>query len=240
MDTHDPASEYLRISERYRQMSDEELLVLAPQGSELTPLAQQALASELRSRGLKIQLESVGQSRPSQFRRPQFRPPPASVEHESPNRDSEGAGSGPVSAYEEERKLVDLCTVWSMRDALKVQNILDVAGIPFFMGKEKATDVDLVTSTFAEGVVVQIMKIGQPWARQAMLHYVPEDDRTPTDEEDPGDLTVRCPKCHSEEIVFEGGTDTLIVAGDDSAQKFQWTCDSCGHQWEDDGIAQET
>jgi DNA-directed RNA polymerase subunit M/transcription elongation factor TFIIS len=239
MDTHDPAGEYLRISERYRQMSDEELLVLAPQSSELTPLAQQALASEVRSRGLKIEVQNAGQSRPSQFRRPQFRPPPTAIEPESSTVDSDGSASLAASPYDEERKLVDLCTVWSVRDALKVQNILDAAGIPFFMGTEKAAGVDLVTSNFAEGVVVQVMKIGRPWARQAMQHYRPEDEATPEVEEKQGDLTVRCPKCHSEEIVFEGGTDTLIVAGDDSAQKFQWMCDSCGHQWEDDGIAEQ-
>ena len=239
MDTHDPAVEYLCISERYRQMSDEELLVLAPQSSELTPMAQQALANEVRSRGLKIEVQNAGQSRPSQFRRPQFRPPPT-IEPESSTVDSDGSDSLAASPYDEDRKLVDLCTLWSVRDALKVQNILDAAGIPFFMGTEKAAGADLVTSNFANGVVVQIMQIGRPWARQAMQHYQPEDDRTPKVEQDPGDLTVRCPKCLSEEGVFEGGTDTLIVAGDDSSQKFRWTCDSCGHQWEDEGIAQET
>ena len=49
MDTFDPAGvEFLRISERYRQMSDEGVLVLMPQSSELTPFAQQALANEVR------------------------------------------------------------------------------------------------------------------------------------------------------------------------------------------------
>ena len=68
---------------------------------------------------------------------------------------------------------MDLCTVWSVRDALKVQNILDVAGIPFFMGAEKATGVDEVTSNFAEGVVVRIMQIGIPWSRSPMSQARP-------------------------------------------------------------------
>jgi DNA-directed RNA polymerase subunit M/transcription elongation factor TFIIS len=241
MDTRDPAGEYLRISERYRQMSDEELLVLAPQSSELTPLAQQALASELRSRGLKIEVQNAGPSRPSQFRRPQFRPPPTAIEHESATVDSDGSDSLAASPYDEDRKLVDLCTVWSLRDGLKVQNILDAAGIPFFMGTEKAAGVDLVTSNFADGVIVQIMKIGLPWAGPAMRHYEPQDDPAPKiDPKELGDVAVRCPKCNCEEVVFLGGTDTPIVAADDSTQKFQWTCDSCGYQWEDEGIAQET
>jgi hypothetical protein len=42
MDAFDPAGEFLRITERYRQMSDEELLVLVPQRSELTDVAHSA------------------------------------------------------------------------------------------------------------------------------------------------------------------------------------------------------
>src|SRR5271156_3726301 len=116
-----------------------------------------------------------------------------------------------------------------MRDALKVQTSLDGVGIPFFMGKEKATGADGVTSNFSSGVGVLIMQIGMPWARAAMQHYEPEDDPNPKEIEEPGEITVRCPKCHSAEVVFEGGTSTLIVATDDSSQKYKWTCDSCGH-----------
>jgi hypothetical protein len=150
MDTLDPAGEFLRISERYRQMSDSELLVLIPQSSELTPFAQQALANEVRQRGLKaeVEVEDKRLSAPSQFK-----PPPAFLEHESPKfRDSAGddlpdsdPSNDPDSSYDEDRKLVELCTVWSVRDALQVQTILDGLGIPFFMGPEKATGVDGVT-----------------------------------------------------------------------------------------------
>ena len=40
------------------------------------------------------------------------------------------------------------------------------------------------------------------------------------------------------EVIFEGQTSS-VVATDDSSQKYQWTCDTCGHQWEDDGIVRE-
>ena len=53
------------------------------------------------------------------------------------------------------------------------------------------------------------------------------------------ELVVRCPKCHSAEVVFEGGTATPVVAGDDSSQKYRWGCESCGGRWEDDGVAEE-
>ena len=141
--------------------------------------------------------------------------------------------------YAEDRKLVELCTVWSVRDALNVQAILDASGIPFFLGPEKATGVDAVTSNFAKGVAVQIMQIGLPWAGRAMVYYEPADDPVPKETEELDELVLRCPKCDSAEIVFEGGTSTLVVATDDSSQKYKWTCDSCGHQWEDDGVAKE-
>jgi hypothetical protein len=39
---------------------------------------------------------------------------------------------------------VEICTVWSLSDGLQLQTLLDRAGIPFFMGPEKATGVEAV------------------------------------------------------------------------------------------------
>lgn len=246
MDRFDPAGEYLRIAERYRQMKDEELLVLMPQISELTPSAQQALASEFRSRGLKPEAETGDEEAAAA---PAVKLRPAYYDHESPkfpdSTESELA-EGEVAeeeseeegdAYEEERKLVELTPVWSARDALKVQEILVPAGIPFFIGPEKATSVDQVTSDFSQGVSVKIMKIGMPWAIPLMQHYEPEDDLRPEPEE-AQEIPVRCPVCHSTEVVFEGLSDEKATA-EDAPEKFKWTCDSCGNRWEDDGTVKE-
>lgn len=217
-------------------MSDDELLVLLPQSSELTPFAQQALASEARSRGLKVEVEDKKPPAPSPFK-----PPPTFFEHESPKLRESSDDDFPdaETSYDEDRKLVELCTVWSVRDALKVQTILDAAGIPFFMGKEKATGVDGATSNFTDGVSVQIMRIGLAWAAPGMVNYTPEDEPGAKESEESEETTIRCPRCHSAEVVFEGGTSTLIVTADDSSQKYRWTCDSCGHRWEDDGITKK-
>ncbi len=226
------------MAERYRRMSDEELLVLLPQSAELTPFAQEALANEVRSRGLKAEAADGEKSGPSPS---EFTPPPAFFEHESPKlRNSAGHDFPDAdSSYDEDRKLVDLCTVWSVRDALQLQTILDEAGIPFFMGKEKATGVDAVTSNFSSGVGVQIMQIGLPWAGPAMRHYEPEDDPTPKVDEELDEVSVRCPKCHSTEVVFVGRTSELTDAEDESSQQFEWCCGSCGHHWVDDGVEKE-
>ena len=213
MNPLDPAGEWLRISEHYRHLSDSELLVLARQRSELTDFAQQSLAQELNQRRLKVEAEV-----------PNEESPPVPPIPETPSD----------SSYDEDRRLVRLCTVWSLPDALQVQTLLDRAGIPFFMGPEKATGVDAVTSNFVNGVDVQIMNIGLPWARQAMQNYVPANEPPEKPEEGASETPVRCPKCHSAEVVFERlVTDPATVA---IAPIYNWTCDSCGHRWEDDGI----
>ena len=208
----DPAGELLRISEHYRQMTDGEVLAIARESSELTPIAQDALADEIRQRKLRVQ--------------PEESPAPESSEPTEP------------SVYDEDRELVELCTVWSVPDALQVQTLLDRGGIPFFMGSEKATGVDAVTSDFAKGVSVQVMRIGLAWAALQMKDYEPANDpdakETDISEVDP----VRCPRCHSTEVVFEDLVAEPATTADKSP-RYKWTCDSCGHHWEDDGIVKE-
>jgi DNA-directed RNA polymerase subunit M/transcription elongation factor TFIIS len=207
----DPVEEWRHLSERYRQMSDDELLALAWQNSELTDVAQQALAQEISQRRLKLP--------------PGETPAPPEPEPQ------------PDSAYAEDRELVEISTVWSLSDALQLQTLLDRAGIPFFMGPEKAASVGAVTSNLVNGVSVQIMRIGLPWAHQALRDYTPTNEPGPRQEEEHGDLPVCCPKCHSTEVIFERLITEPTTATDDSPPKFEWACDSCGHEWEDDGTA---
>jgi len=209
----DRAAEYLRVRDHYRELTDGELLILARQPSDLTDVAQHALASELSSRSLKPEAE-----KPAVATRPE---PPIEIQDPTdPN-------------YDEDKRLVTICTVWSLADALHLQNLLDTAGIPFYIGPEKATAVDAVISNFADGLNFQIMSIGVPWARQAMRSYIPADDRAQEPEEELDQASVRCPKCHSCEVVL---AETELVRDGALPQRFKWTCDECGSHWEDDGI----
>jgi hypothetical protein len=209
----DRASEYLRVREHYRGLTDGELLALAGQSLELTDVAQQALASELSSRGLKPEADE-----PPAPSRPQ---PPVDIRDPAdPN-------------YDEDKLLVTIRTVWSLADALQLQNLLDTAGIPFYIGPEKAAGVESVTSNFADGLDFKIMSIGMPWARLAMKNYAPADDRAQEPEEELDEESVRCPKCRSCEVVLE---ETEPVQEGTSPQRFKWTCDECGFHWEDDGV----
>ena len=187
-------------------MSDGELLILARQKSQLTDLAQQALQQEISRRGLNLTDNILVKAK--------AQPPPNPV-------------------YDEDRKLVEIATVWSLSDALQLQWLLDRAGIPFFMGDEKATGVDAVTSDFGQGVSVKVMSIAMTWVPPVLQAYEPKDDRTPKAEE-MGEAPVRCPKCRSEEVVFEQMVPDM--AGREGASKYEWTCDTCGYEWVDDGI----
>jgi len=132
--------------------------------------------------------------------------------------------------YAEDRQLVQIATVWSLPDALKLQALLDQAEIPFFMGEGKATRAEAVTADFGKGVPVEVMQVGLPWAQQVIQNYEPADEPA-TDENQPDeDVAVHCPKCHSENVIFE---HLGPAAGD---QKFVWTCAACGNQWEDEGV----
>jgi hypothetical protein len=218
MDNVDPAVEWRKLSERYHQMSDEELVALARQSSELTEIAQQALAHEVSSRRLSIA-------------------PPAKPAPSIPQADAD-------SPYAEDRELVEICTVWSREDALRLQTVLDGAGIPFYVGSEMATGAEGVTSDFTKGLSVRVMRIGRPWANLALKSYFPvAEPKSETEEEVLEDLPVRCPKCHSPEVVFgefiDGEPEDVQAEPQGSSSKFDWTCDACGYQWEDDGIVKD-
>ena len=212
----DHAGEWLRLSEHYRQMTDGELLKIARDREQLTEIAQQMLSVELSVRRLKVETEPV---RSELFPGRSVRPTLNDAGSEDP--------------YARDRELVEILKVWSLRDALQVQRMLDLASVPFYMGDEKATGIEAVTSNFATGVTVKIMRIGLPWARQALEHYDPKDvlesEKWHWDEE----VDVRCPSCKSQEVTFE----ELVPSADTASQRYKWTCSHCGHKWEDDGVA---
>jgi len=213
MDTVDPAAEWWRLAEHYRQLTDGEIVDLAHKRAELTAVAQQCLSDEVAVRRLKIEPVEAEEAPPALV------PEPAD------------------SPYAEERSLVTLCTVWSMRDALQIQTLLERAGIPFYMGEDRATSVDGVTSNFAEGVGVAIMNVGVPLARGLLQDYFPKDVPESERNDELPDVFIRCPKCNSEEVVFEHMQDEDPATHQRIVQKYEWKCDSCGYEWEDDGVA---
>jgi hypothetical protein len=210
MHLFDAASEWLRLTEHYRRMTHEELLQLARDTSELTEAAQQALAAEMSVRGLTLPVEKR-------------------VVKVIPKTD-------PDSPYAKDRELVVVKTVWSLQDALQLQTLLDRAGIPFYMGEEMATGVDEVTSDFTKGVTVKIMNIGISWARPALENYEPLDEPAEPTLEDWEEITVPCPRCRSTEVILDPRSREPEEILEEPSSEYEWTCESCGHHWKDDGV----
>jgi DNA-directed RNA polymerase subunit M/transcription elongation factor TFIIS len=205
----DAAGEFLRLSQHYRDMSDPELRMLAQQKSQLTEIAQQVLAQEISRRGLNLAENIIVDNEPETSLDP---------------------------AYDEDRQLILIATVWSRHDALQVQWLLDRAGIPFYLGEEKATGVDAVASPFEQGVSVQVVRAELPWVRDVMKVYEAKD--APADQKEGiSEARMRCPKCHSDDVVFQ-----RLVRDPDREEgllKYRWTCDACDHQWTDDGFLEQ-
>lgn len=209
MRSTEPALEWLRLAEHYHRMTDEELLELSSKSSDLTDIARQVLASEMSHRGLNPVAEKP------------FSPTPVAAD----------------AAYDADRELVELSTVWSLRDALELQTLLDRAGIPFFLGPEKATRVD-AASSFTSGVGVAVMRVGLPRAQWAIERFKPRDLPDPRQPEEVP-FEMRCPRCHSADVIFEDLVAETGDEGENSVRKYAWSCDECQHKWQDEGVLGE-
>lgn len=209
----DRVEEWRQVTEHYRSLTDDELVAIARQRSELTDVAQQAMDAEILHRKLEIPPEL-----PDDEPKVPVLPEPE-----------------PDSPYEPERQLAEIETVYSLRDALQLQRLLEADGIPCYLGDEEATDANAVRSNFANGVSVKIMRIGIPYATRARRMFQPQDDsRTKERDEDVEADPLLCPKCKSDQVFLDEAEPD--PANPEKAATFQWTCDACGHRWEDDGI----
>jgi hypothetical protein len=217
MTTIDPAAEYRRLKEVYGRMNDEELASVADEAYELTVVAKQVLAGEIASRGLDIHLNEF----------------PPETERRSPASGfvSEEPGFDPAN--------LDLTVVrrmWGFQEAETAKGILTEAGIPSYFGNdnlESASDV----RDFDAGVDLKVCSDDAARAMHALVNNWPGSPEI-ADQREAGEHTeyaIRCPRCKSIEVIFlqREGAQTENSAFND---RYQWTCDHCGHEWEDDGM----
>jgi DNA-directed RNA polymerase subunit M/transcription elongation factor TFIIS len=214
MSTLDPAAEWRRLEELYRDKSDDELEVIAGDAYELTDIARQILEREIRSRGLQV---SLGQA-------------PASLEPE-PESNEDGEEFDPA-----EFDLVATQRVWDREEARKIKQIYDDAGIPSYFGPDLVEDVDQYKGNYEQGVEFRVREIDHQRSMAAIADAFHDETGEPGDEPE---SVCRCPKCRSTEIVFEE-LEKESPDQPDYLSKFRWSCDACGHQWIDDGIEKES
>jgi DNA-directed RNA polymerase subunit RPC12/RpoP len=116
----------------------------------------------------------------------------------------------------EDEDLVIFTLPPSAKDAWSTMKTLAAAGIPSFLSLEvRADDVKR--------------------AHAALEHATDEEVKEANP--DNKDYAILCPQCHSAKVVLKGRTSTMEVSP--LGVKFQWSCDTCGHQWVDNGWVQE-
>jgi DNA-directed RNA polymerase subunit M/transcription elongation factor TFIIS len=213
MNDIDIQKEWSNLVEAYAEMSDEELCSLAEKAYELTDLAKQALTAQLSARKIDANLvEHTPLSDPS--------------EDEELERDFDP----------NDLDLVSIARVWDADEAARVMTPLRDAGIPAYLGPDNLEKVSDFRSSFEAGVDIKVRRIDEQRALRVPSRTSPQPEGEP--EEKP--CVVLCPACKSDEVVFEELMAAASASDSTSAQKFHWRCDSCGHEWEDDGIEECT
>jgi DNA-directed RNA polymerase subunit M/transcription elongation factor TFIIS len=122
--------------------------------------------------------------------------------------------------------------VWDLSEASQVKGVLDDAGIPCYFGPDNIDSVEASKSMFENGVEVKVRSIDNQRALHALSQSLPPErggDR---------EYVAVCPKCHSNEIVFQS-RDAAQDVNSAFNESFNWSCDSCGHRWKDDGIEEQ-
>jgi hypothetical protein len=120
-----------------------------------------------------------------------------------------------------------------MPEALLSKSVLESAGIECYLGDEGVIRMDWLWSNAVGGLKL--------WVRQEDAESASEllDQGTTGDfaVEGVGEFKqVRCPKCQSLEVSFEGINKRAAYAGilvglPATFELNRWTCNSCGHQW---------
>ncbi len=255
MEDINQAEEYRRLEELYARMSDGEIEALSGQIEDFTDIARQVLRAEVAKRGLgpagqdasKDSIEAARQAlRAAKAQRDleaqDGRPPEDTA---NPAEGEVGAdllnpGVGDPLREGFDPTAYDLVRIWYVDDpnqARQVMGLLDSAGVKAYLGPEDAGSVDDYKGSYEAGVEIKVMKFQARFALDGLRRFASPE--TQQDSPEDADYAVCCPKCNSQDVIFQG-LDTQPGQGSAPDAKYTWTCDACGHQWKDDGIEQRT
>ncbi len=233
----DPIFEWQRLTEHYREMNDDELRNLAADFADLTQTAQQALRSEMRSRGLSDpETVSNAPELPRTSTEAREAPPrdfapedsdsiferaaaalgvdPGAPElvPDTPNSDDEEAGP-----HEYTWKTV-LCECDTPEEAWQLSEALKQVGIQSWIDGPRPrsgyTSFDLPNPR----VLVAADQLDR--ARAIAARPIPPEIVEESETKVPQFTPPSCPKC--------GATDP-VLEGVDPANA--WRCEQCGEQW---------
>ena len=222
----DPVQEWQRLTAEYRQKSPEELLELARDYADLTQPAQQALRSEMRSRGLGDPENPKSVAALRLAPREPLDAPLALINDRDPMEIASGAFGAlapqPVPDTPDTGDEVDgpheytwktpLCDCETNEEAQQLTGVLRQAGIDSWIQQAREFGRRDARVLVAADQLDQARAI----AAQTNPQEIVEEEK----EEVPEFVEPKCPKCGSEDVVLEG------VDPENT-----WRCEQCDEQW---------
>jgi hypothetical protein len=200
----DPVKESQRLADIYGSMEDSELAEIAADAASLTEIARKILNAELVRRGMQPLPENSPDSLPVENERPL--PEPVMI-----------------------RRYRDL------PEASIAQSMLDSAGIESFLADDNLVRLDWFISNLVGGVKIFVRQEDAEAATKLLDQGVPEkfELENLAEYQQP-----RCPNCQSLDVSFDGlykpaTYAALFVGLPIPIKKKGWSCNSCGHRWEE-------
>jgi hypothetical protein len=201
-----------QLAKHYASLLDGELLKLSRQASELLPEAQQALASELRKRGLD----------------------PSEAESDAPV----SLPPVPVEYAEAEIDPDEQAIIRRFRDfpeAMVAKSVLDSVGIERFLADENMIRMNWLLSNLFGGLKLKVRQEDVNAALDVLDQPIPAS----FDVDGIGSYQQpSCPKCSSLDIAFEKFDKrwwgvAVFVNFPVLIPRNRWYCWACGHSWKD-------
>lgn len=236
----DPILEWRRLSEHYRQMGDEELRELAADFTDLTETAQQALRSEMHSRGLG-EAEDVNRApegwRPTTMRTASMTPLESNSIYTNaagvlgarqpelvPDADDTETEKSEPHEYTWK---TPLCECDGREEAMQLQKVLSVAGIECWFSLDGQTTSFMPASAqwFGVGGIQVLVAADQlEQAREIAARPIPQEIIEDLKAEVPDYEAPKCPRCRAEDPILEA-----------AEPENRWRCEQCGEEWVDSG-----
>jgi hypothetical protein len=236
----DHTQEWLRLTEEYRAKGDEELRELYRDFEDLTDVAQQVLAAELRSRGLNQKIAEVQQT-PASNNSPwakrdispfdqradialQGRIPLGSIlgnNTMAPVPDEVESDSESDEPVEYTWKTV-LCEGVEYDRAWQIQEVLRRAGIESWIERAGGGRASRFANEFDGDLRVKVAADELDRAQAIIANPIPQDIVDESHETAPEYEPPRCPSCGAEDPVLESAEPVNA-----------WKCEICGREWTD-------
>lgn len=131
-----------------------------------------------------------------------------------------------------------LVRIWYADDAEQaraIMGIFDANNIKSFLGPDNVESVDDYKGSYEGGVEIKVMKFQANYAQTGLRASLPSQPQEESAEQE--EFAICCPKCNSPEVVLLGLVEEPGKRSEHAA-KNSWSCDACGHHWEDEGIVE--